>query len=397
MGLSAALIVVAGAIAGCASKRSATAPTSGVQTTRTAVSAPKSSGTTPSGCPIPATTGASLSNRPTGVVAFSIYEKGKDPFPEGVFTDPSVSGVDVDIQWDTLESAQDTYDWSALDCMFAQANSHNKFVALDIIPGFGSPSWVLQLPGVQTQSFKFAYFDTDVEPRPLPLPWNEAYLQAWFTFLSAVAKRYGNIPEFRLIQVGGPTSVSTEMSLPDRTSGDTALPAAANGSDIAAWISLGYSPDKYVRAWQEAFDHYHQLFPNQYLGLALYPPLPIGANGVEDRRARTETLNRVIAAGMRFKQQFDLQSDGMKGNVQPSGREHDAVRDHCGDVVTGLRNSRSVTNHPQNGPLNRALDYVVAAGVDFWEVFAEDVDNPAMAETVKKASSELPAHKPCKH
>ena len=71
----------------------------------------------------------------------------------------------------------------------------------------------------------------------------------WFTFWARSLPRYGNNPEFRLIEVGGPTSVSTEMSLPDRKTGDTALPASAHGSDIAEWISLGYTPDKYVNAW----------------------------------------------------------------------------------------------------------------------------------------------------
>jgi hypothetical protein len=117
----------------------------------------------------------------------------------------------------------------------------------------------------------------------VPLPWNEAYLNTWFTFMSTVAQRYRNTPEFRLIQAAGPTSVSTEMSLPDRATGDTALPASAHGSDIAEWISLGYTPDRYVNAWKESFDKFHELFPHQYLGLALCPGLPIGNNGVEDR------------------------------------------------------------------------------------------------------------------
>jgi len=104
-----------------------------------------------------------------------------------------------------------------------------------------------------------------------------------------VAARYETNPEFRLIAVGGPTSVSTEMSLPDRTSGDTALPASANGSDIAEWQSLGYTPSRYASAWKEAFSNYHQIFPHQFLGLALYPGLPIGENGQADPSQKVAT------------------------------------------------------------------------------------------------------------
>ncbi len=105
-----------------------------------------------------------MSARPTGLVAFDIYEKGKVPFAKRVFHDALVSGVDVDIQWDNLEPAPNTFDWSALDCVFAQADANHKFVVLAVIPGFRSPSWVLQLPGVQTQSFKFAYFNKRPNP-----------------------------------------------------------------------------------------------------------------------------------------------------------------------------------------------------------------------------------------
>ena len=340
-----------------------------------------------------------MSARPTGLVAFAIYEKGRDPIPERVFSDPLVSGVDLAIQWDNLEPAANTFDWSALDCLFAQADAHHKFVALSVIPGFRSPSWVLQLPGVQTQSFKFAYFNDNAPARPLPLPWNEAYLHAWFTFVGALAARYANNPEFRMIQAAGPTSVSTEMSLPDRDTGDTALPPAANGSDTAEWMALGYTPDKYVNAWKETFDRYHQLFPNQYLGLALYPGLPIGNNGAEDRHEIDATQLSVIAAGMRYKQQFDLQEDGIKGGAaQPSGFAYTQVRDHCGEIVTGLQNSKSATVDPAyQGPLGRALDHVTAAGVDFWEVYVPDVDNPSMTAVLKRASTQLPAHTQCKH
>ena len=339
-----------------------------------------------------------MSAPPTGLIAFAIHEKGKDPFPEQVFADPLVSGVDLLMQWDNVEPAPNTFDWSVLDCVFAQADAHHKFVALALVPGFRSPPWVLQTPGVQTQSFKFSY-DDNAPARPLPLPWNEVYLNTWFTFVSAVAQRYGNTPEFRLIEVGGPTSVSTEMSLPDRETGDTALPDSAHGSDIAEWISLGYTPARYVNAWKESFDKFHELFPHQYLGLALYPGLPIGNNGVEDRRERVATLNSVIAVGMRYKQQFDLQEDGIKGRpTQPSDPEYNAVRDHCGDIVTGLQNAKSETVSPADqGPLSQALEHVVAAGVDFWEVYVRDVDNPSMNDVLRRASTQLPAHEQCKH
>ena len=330
------------------------------------------------------------------MVPLTIYQPGKVPFPDQVFTDPDVSGVDLLAQWSNLEPEQGSYDWSTVDCVFSQADAHRKFVVLTLIPGFDSPSWVLHLPGVQTQSFSYAYF-TQAPARPLPLPWNEAYLDTWFTFLQAVATRYGTNPAFRLIEVAGPTSVSTEMSLPDRTSGDTALPAATNGSDVAEWMSLGYTPTRSANAWREAFAAYHRLFPDQYLGLSLYPGLPIGDNGQPDPTQADKTRLDVIAVGMQYKAQFDLQEDGMKGGVQaPSDPGYNEVRANCGTVVTGLQNSRASTVSPDQGPPALALGHVVAAGADFWEVYTTDVVNPAYASVMHDASTELPANAGCK-
>jgi hypothetical protein len=201
-----------------------------------------------------------------------------------------------------------------------------------------------------------------------------------------------------MVGVGGPTSVSTEMSLPARTSGDTALPASTNGSDVAEWMQLGYTPTRYVNAWKQAFANYHALFPRQYLGLALYPGLPIGENGQPDPSQANATRLDVIAAGMQYKQSFVLMEDGIRGGVPPpSDPGYNAVMANCGNIVTGLQNSRSATASPDDqGPPEDALVHVVAAGVRFWEVYTSDVLNPAMQGAMAKAAAELPADQGCK-
>lgn len=402
---AAILLVIAAAaagagLAGCSSGHHTPSAIARSPTTTTTTVAPPTSisaANTTTRCPVSATPATGLGPPPAGLVALTIYQQGRVPFPSAVFTDPSVGGVDLLAQWSNLEPAPGTFDWPILDCVFEQADVHHKFVALTLTPGFTSPSWVLQLPGVQTQSFRYSY-SNKAAARPLPLPWNQPYLTSWFTFLGAVAARYGTNPEFRLIQVAGPTSVSSEMSLPDHTSGDTALPASANGSDVAEWISLGYTPTRYVDAWRQAFAAYHRLFPDQYLALALYPGLPIGDNGSPDPAQSNATRLDVIAVGMEYKPQFDLQEDGVKGGVPPpSDPAYNSVMANCGNIVTGLQNAKSTTVSPsEQGPPSLALGHVVAAGVDFWEVYTQDVVNPTMQAVMAKASAELPAGSGCK-
>jgi hypothetical protein len=98
---------------------------------------------------------------------------------------------------------------------------------------------------------------------------------------------------------------------------------------------------------------------------------------------------------MRYKQQFDLQEDGMKGGAtRPTDAAYNLVRAHCGDIVTAFQDA--VTMSPADpGSLTRALDWVSAAGVDFWEVYTPDVTNPSLHPILATASTKLPANKSC--
>jgi len=59
--------------------------------------------------------------------------------------------------------------------------------------------------------------------------------------------------------------------------------------------------------------------------------------------------------------------------------------------------SRSATVSPgDQGPPALALGHVVAAGAAFWEVYTQDVLNPAMRDVMARASAELPAGAGCK-
>src|SRR4029077_15896762 len=100
----------------------------------------------------------------------------------------------------------------------------------------------------------------------------------------------------------GPTSVSVEMSLPNQD------------PDIARWITLGYSPARYVDAWKTIFQAYARIFPRQYVSLALYPGLPVGNNGARDPSQRTATPLGVLAAGLEYKDRFALQTSGLTGS-----------------------------------------------------------------------------------
>jgi hypothetical protein len=355
------------------------------------------------------TTGASgtgetpgaLPQKPTGVVAVNILGTSTSPpFSAPVAADPLLSGLDLLAQWCNIEPEQGVFNWAPLDQTFAAAAANGKFVILTLIPGVESPAWAVDgTPFVMTG---FAY-GAPVAARGLPLPWNRKYLRRWFAFLRAVAKRYGSNPAFRMIEVGGPTSVSTEMSLPHWTgqgsSIDTGLPPIAGGSDLTMWKDVGYTPARYVAAWRYAFAQYHLIFPNQYLGLALVNGLPLGAHGAIDPSEIARVPLEVIAAGMRYAKSLDVQTDGVgPGSGRPP---FGYVQAACGRAaVTGFQTIVPASE----GPL--AIDTLPPAwqaNADFVEVYESDVTGSlgtgatgaTQLAAIESAHSALPASAGC--
>src|SRR5271165_3421310 len=67
-------------------------------------------------------------------------EKGYKSGNLEALNNPFVSGVAVQINWRDIEPVQGKPDWSKLDALFAAAISSQKWVQLDIFPGFFSPA-----------------------------------------------------------------------------------------------------------------------------------------------------------------------------------------------------------------------------------------------------------------
>jgi hypothetical protein len=155
-------------------------------------------------------------------------------------TDPQysyISGVAFQIDWRDIEPLPPVSshgegpggpivgppDWSRLDAVIGAADTAGKWVQLLITPGFFSPACVLSpFSQVKSDQFHIQYGQdsgTKTAPTPpmtLPIPWNQGYLNEWFAFLKQVSHRYESDPSFRMIAAAGPTSVSDEMTEPEK-------------------------------------------------------------------------------------------------------------------------------------------------------------------------------------
>jgi hypothetical protein len=362
----------------------------------------------------PETPLGTLPTMPSGLIAYDIYQPGATSFAPDIFYPANkgdFAGLDLAIQWCNLEPRFDRFNWAPIETVMNEAQAAGMFVILSVIPGFESPPWVFRQPGVQYTESSFSYHSVVTPPRLLPLPWNTAYLNLWYGFLRHMASEFRNDTNFVMLEAGGPTSVSDEMSLPDWT-GETATrpngdpdydPAqkALSGSDIAMWEALDYNPATYVAAWARTFHMYRKIFPNQYMSLSLIDGLPIdralvgdtsgvplpgkhpmdrqanvGADVIPSPPARTKdfidrneitaTPLAIIAAGRRYGSSFVLQANGL-GADSGLAPTYAYVQGNCGSIDTGFQ-----TRDPSEQPTLSISDLQpgLQAGVRLLEVYA---------------------------
>jgi hypothetical protein len=264
---------------------------------------------------------------PSGLAVVLVAgEKGylsQGQHPQGL-DNPFMSGVAVQINWRDIEPVEGKPDWSKLDELFGIALSAKKWVQLAIFPGFFSPEWALK--GAKTDSFNIPYGPSHGTVAQLPMPWDRVYLNRWFAFVRQLGERYGGSPAFRMIAAAGPTSVSEEMTLPNS-------PQATQ-----KWLKDGYTPAKYVDAWEETFHVYADTFPNQCVSLAA-PHVPILKPGPPDRPAEMRARQDIVDRAMKvFRRRLAIEGNNLHaGPVAIEGPDlSDFIKSYSGRIITGF-------------------------------------------------------------
>jgi hypothetical protein len=256
--------------------------------------------------------------KPKGIYAVVVLEEtrgaGTADF-DVLVKNPAVSGLAVRVFWSALQPEKERYDFSRLDAAFASAEAAHKTVQLILVPGFGTPAWVLseisscddQLPALTDTGGRAgdarggraagarggrtggragrgaaagggstsasgggatcgkASFDVSEgrgrgQSQELPLPWNPVYKSYWKAFLTEVASRLGPRDAFVSIAVAGPTAQSVEIILPRA------------GEQLERWgqlLQMSYRDPSYHRSdkafleeWDAAVTVYGQVFHN---------------------------------------------------------------------------------------------------------------------------------------
>jgi hypothetical protein len=253
---------------------------------------------------------------PRGIYAVVVMDSTRAADLTALLNNSAVSGLAIRMFWSSLQPAQDRYDFRSLDAVFDSAAAVHKTIQLILVPGFGTPAWVLselstcdsllsapvdsggggkkggghagKAAGHRTEkaashrtekavpghagaassgapkcgkaSFEVSEGAAHGQTQELPLPWDPVYKKHWKAFLTEVATRYGSREAFVSIAVAGPTAESVETILP------------REGNQLDRWgelLQLFYSDPKYQQSdqafideWDAAATVYGEVFRN---------------------------------------------------------------------------------------------------------------------------------------
>jgi hypothetical protein len=327
---------------------------------------------------------------PSGLVVVLPSGKQKKQRELQAINNPYISGVAVQMNWRDIEPTQGELDWSRLDQIFSAAESTNKWVQLLIFPGFFAPEWAKD--GAQSDLFPIQYGPGAGAIERLPMPWDQRYLTRWFAFLKELSARYGQSRAFKMIAADGPTSVSAEMTLPNKP------------QDHKKWLTNSYAVEKYLGAWQQVFHVYGSVFPNQWISLS-GPGLPVLGPGRKDPRERMRAKLKIVAqASAILGHRLVLQwSDLHAGRTRVEAPERDFVNSYSGRIITGFQmrcaaegDSRASRAMGAEGDPALALRRSINEGmqpnnrgqhVNYLEIYERDVVAEEMQPVLRYAAS----------
>jgi hypothetical protein len=226
---------------------------------------------------------------------------------------PAISGLFLYYDWATLEPQKGQFDFSLVEEAFTIAESKHKTIQLALVPGFWTPSWLLdELPscdgwlasggktGPAPPQCGKATFGLNEgrarkgEMHELPLPWNPVYKERWHAFLLEFARRFGRREAFVSIAVAGPTSQSEEIIVPHNGPGETERWARLLA---ASYVDPSYhrSNRAFVEEWKAEIDDYGRIFNRVTLALTLAAGLPFNPTQPGKQAASTLEITTYLA------------------------------------------------------------------------------------------------------
>ncbi len=162
-----------------------------------------------------------------------------------------VEGVLVRIRWSDIETSRNVYDFSLIQRQLDLAEQYNTRIALAIVQGSGTPTWLAQ-EGAQTIDYAFAG-----QTRTIAAAWDPVYQSIWSDTVAVIGAAFDREPRISLVHATNASHNGFEMQLP-------------LGAE-AAFVAAGYTDQAYADSWKRSLDDFATAFASHALDVEVHP------------------------------------------------------------------------------------------------------------------------------
>lgn len=294
--------------------------------------------------------------------------------------------------WRDINPERGVFRWDLFDNAFKQAAQNSKKVRLLVAPGFYSPDFIHNNSAIKKAAFTVPQGPDSGKTKNLPLPWDETYLQEWFSFVDQLAARYRDNPAFAYVSATGPNSHNGEISLPREP------------NDEKVWASLGTPTElenRILGAYRKTFTHFCQSFAGKPFTIAIISESLPG----QDKEVREHYSEALAQMGAEVcPSAFGLQNNGLDGRpVQADLKPMPAwelISSYGGKIFTGFQSrTRANLYHCKRsgrdckGEKTDIFGQMLKNGISrhacFLELYEKDLSDPELEPLVTSAHTQL--------
>jgi hypothetical protein len=295
---------------------------------------------------------------------------------------PFVTGYSIRVSWKQLEPVKGQYNWQPIDDIINLAKKNGKYITLRILAGILSPNWVIESMSIPKLEFVNRNRNKEGYGRTVhqPAPWDTNYLNTYYLFLEALAKRYSNESLLYWIAVSGPVMGPATPHLPK------------DQETVNIMERQGLTKEKWRKVWEEAIDRTSQAFPQKSISLCL--DIPPYYPDLADQLA--------AYAVSKYGHRMCLQSNGLSAKFLITSKRNQRIEDFL-NIFPRYKDKATIgfqmtwaaawksRGRDRLGPLDEAINAGIKLGASYLEIYQDDIIDPANAPILADASKRLGA------
>ncbi len=317
---------------------------------------------------------------PRGIFALG---KASQPIADQILNNPYVTGVSIRVPWKEIEPEEGRFEWGSLKKEMERVRAASKVATLRVMSAAPSlPNWLLKKIHTLEITDENEYHKTARQKIRAHVFWDPEFLKAKKNLYAEMGRQFGSDTNLKVVGIAFANTHSEDWSVP------------VKGASRAAWLTAGYTPERFIDAGKQTLDAAMTAFPNSAILLAVgNNPLDTDTLNVPRtviRYANERYPGRLIVQLNRLAAKSPLPAEAngpwkllMENRPFVAGQ---MLWNVSGD--SSYRMNKKMPGNPRQ-ILSEAIEKGFAYGMCYIEVYVRDILDPGMRPVLAEASAKM--------